>query len=211
MNKEEITPKIVDGNIHLPLTAEEKIEMIEFYFDCYFNTDQDVEEFASEYYYLTKSIISGQIPCQLEFLTGYKELMANQFPGYAEVLNQGIDDSVINRCERKGETPNTKINYLYRDGSNYKVHNEAVVEGILSKEQIGEIIACLDEGEYFIPSKVGLPERKFDEEDSEDDHPWFELNEDDFEVTEEVPTVSTTARELHRTFCARKNKWLKDW
>lgn len=31
---------------------------------------------------------------------------------------------------------NTKICYLYRDAGNYKVHNECVIQGELSKEQI---------------------------------------------------------------------------
>lgn len=31
---------------------------------------------------------------------------------------------------------NTKISYLYRDAYNYKVHNECIIVGELSKEQI---------------------------------------------------------------------------
>ena len=46
---------------------------------------------------------------------------------------------------------NTKICYLYRDAGNYKVHNECVIQGELSKEQIQSILDCCDMGEYFIP------------------------------------------------------------
>ena len=40
-------------------------------------------------------------------------------------------------------------------------------------------------GEYFIPRQVGMPERKFDEYDTEADHCWFELSKEGFEYTEQ--------------------------
>lgn len=52
---------------------------------------------------------------------------------------------------------NTRISYLYRDASNYKQHNEVVVPGTFTQEQIEAIIGCLDAGEYFIPVQVGFP------------------------------------------------------
>ena len=50
---------------------------------------------------------------------------------------------------------NTKICYLYRDAGNYKVHNECVIQGELSKEQIQSILDCCDMGEYFIQDRSG--------------------------------------------------------
>ena len=35
---------------------------------------------------------------------------------------------------------NTQIRYLYRDASNYKIHNECVVTGELMPEQIAQIM-----------------------------------------------------------------------
>lgn len=102
---------------------------------------------------------------------------------------------------------NTKISYLYRDASNYKVHNEVVISGTLSKEQRKAILDSLDEGENFVPSAVGLPEAKFDEYDSEDDGPWFELEEESFEDVHEKPTVSVTADELVGEFLRCKGNW----
>lgn len=93
MNKEEMCPQIVNGNIRLPLTAEEKVEMIEFYFDCYSNTDQDVEEFAPEFFCLTQSIISGQLPCRLRHLSEYKGLLVNQFPKYDEAITSALNET----------------------------------------------------------------------------------------------------------------------
>ena len=69
---------------------------------------------------------------------------------------------------------NTKIYYLYRDASNYKVLNHCVVKGLLTEEQKDIILSSLYEEEYFIPHKVGMPEKRFDKWDDELDHIWFE-------------------------------------
>lgn len=37
---------------------------------------------------------------------------------------------------------NTRISYLYRDAGNYKRWNEAVVEGIITLEQIDSIMGA---------------------------------------------------------------------
>lgn len=102
---------------------------------------------------------------------------------------------------------NTCIGYLYRDASNYKSYNEAVVKGVLSKEDISKIIECLDAGEWFVPSKVGLPEKRFDDGWTEDDHPYFELDEYDFSETDDDPTVEITAEELVKAFEEHQNDW----
>ena len=64
---------------------------------------------------------------------------------------------------------NTRINYLYRDACNYKRSNCAVVAGTLTDEEKKEIFQSLD-GEYFIPRQVGLPEVRFDDSPTVDDH-----------------------------------------
>lgn len=74
----------------------------------------------------------------------------------------------------KTEPQNTLITYLYRDASNYKKHNEAIVKGLMTPEQEERIWKSLQVGEYFIPHLVGLPEVRFEKE-TEDDHPYFEL------------------------------------
>ena len=81
---------------------------------------------------------------------------------------------------------NTRIHYLYRDADNYKVQNECVILGEMTEEQEQRIIACLDEEEYFVPSRVGMPERKFDTE-TDSDHPWFEWER--IEETGQKPTL----------------------
>ena len=102
---------------------------------------------------------------------------------------------------------NTKISYLYRDADNYKVYNECIVQGEISEEQIKKILDCCDTGEYFIPRQVGLPERKFDEYDTEADHCWFELSQEGFEYTEQPANVSLTAQQLTENFSACRDNW----
>lgn len=107
---------------------------------------------------------------------------------------------------------NTRISYLYRDASNYKMQNAAVVFGSISEDQIGIIIDCLDGGEYFIPNQVGLPEERFAEW-TEDDHCWFELHSDGFTATREEPGVDMSIDELIGKFLEAKGNWreIEQW
>lgn len=102
---------------------------------------------------------------------------------------------------------NTKISYLYRDGDNYKSWNEAIVSGTLTSNDIQRIIECLDSGEFFVPSVVGLPEKRFDDGLTEADHIWFELCAGSFESTEAAPTVLISAQVLLRRFLAAAGHW----
>ena len=102
---------------------------------------------------------------------------------------------------------NTKIEYLYRDADNYKVHNMCVVYGEVTDQQKEVIINSLEEGEYFIPAKVGLPERRFENYDPEVDHKWFELCTDSFDDTDLPPTVNITAAELADSFARWAGRW----
>lgn len=101
---------------------------------------------------------------------------------------------------------NTCIQYLYRDSSNYKKLNQAVVSGCISNKQIDRIIDCLNESEFFIPRQVGLPEERF-EEITEDDGCWFELAKENFSHTNEMPTVDLSSDELVTNFVKAKGNW----
>lgn len=101
---------------------------------------------------------------------------------------------------------NTRISYLYRDASNYKVPNEVVVAGSITEHQIDIIMGCLDGGEFFIPGQVGLPENRFDKW-TRDDHCWFELQKDGFAAADEVPDTYMTVDELVGAFLAAKGNW----
>lgn len=123
----------------------------------------------------------------------------------------GRNEQIDNVCVRLFTPHNTQIDYLYRDDSNYKVPNHAVVKGEITDTQIKEIMDCLDGGEYFIPSQVGLPEEKFSTE-TEDDHPWFELQSDGFTITDKPATETLiTVEELVQNFLDAKGNWKEDF
>lgn len=99
---------------------------------------------------------------------------------------------------------NTKISYLYRDADNYKMRHEVVIAGSMSEEQEKAIEDSLDEGVYFIPSQVGLPDDRFGSV-TEADHPWFEWV--GVEPTADRPTLHVTAEELTAKFVDAANGW----
>lgn len=101
---------------------------------------------------------------------------------------------------------NTKISYLYRDADNYKVRHEVVIAGSVSEEQEKAIEDSLDEGVYFIPSQVGLPDDRFGNV-TEADHPWFEWV--GVEPTADRPTLHVTAEELTAKFVDAANGWME--
>lgn len=100
---------------------------------------------------------------------------------------------------------NTRINYLYRDASNYKVLNTAVIRGELSEADQQIILSCLEDGEYFIPSQVGLDEERFGSW-TEDDHCWFEMSPGFAEPTNAAPGNLDCAQ-LVANFLAAKDNW----
>ena len=93
---------------------------------------------------------------------------------------------------------NTKIEYLYRDASNYKKINQVIVSGTFDEAQKESIQDCLSDGEYFIPKQVGFPEIRFDKL-TEDDHCWFELS---------LPAeIQMSAEDVVNAFLAAKDNW----
>lgn len=101
---------------------------------------------------------------------------------------------------------NTKISFLYRDGSNYKSYNSVIVAGTFTDDEINQILDCLDSGDYFIPEQIGFPVERFGSI-TEDDHCWCELTAYDFEPTEDAPTVEMSADDVLKAFLAAKGNW----
>lgn len=133
--------------------------------------------------------------------------------GTEAVIEEGYSWSDIVKHHENGDefgmelvTKNTRISYLYRDASNYKQHNEVVVSGTFTPEQIEAIIGCLDAGEYFIPVQVGFPEERF-EKITEDDHCWFELSRDGFEETDAEANIDMAPSEVVAKFLEAKGNW----
>lgn len=99
---------------------------------------------------------------------------------------------------------NTVINYMYRDGADWKNIQCAVLSGVLSDEQKQAIKDACDSGEYFIPRQVGLPEERFSEI-TEDDHCWFEFLS--LEDTDKPVTELISAKEMYENFVSVKGNW----
>ena len=104
---------------------------------------------------------------------------------------------------------NTKIFYLYRVASNFKVLNACVIRGPITNDEIERILESCNRSEAFIPRVVGMPEKRFSSI-SQDDQPWFEfLDESSFTETAEEPTLDITAAELAAQFqkAHDNNEW----
>ena len=55
--------------LHNKLGKDKKYKLLKLFFDSYYNTDHDTEEFACEYYSVVDLIINkGIIPLELEYL-----------------------------------------------------------------------------------------------------------------------------------------------
>ena len=75
-----------------------------------------------------------------------------------------------------GDKRNTKFEYMYRDASNYKVWEDVVLEGLLTKDEKEAIQSKLYDGELFVPEAVGVDALQTREwELNEDDHPYHEF------------------------------------
>lgn len=82
---------------------------------------------------------------------------------------------------------NTRIQYLYRDGSNYKKWAQSVISGEISMAQVEPLLLP---DRLFIPSEVGLKDLQ-EEPLGEDDHIWHELQE--LEYTDAKPDAEVDA------------------
>lgn len=89
---------------------------------------------------------------------------------------------------------NTKLEYLYRDASNYKEFKEVVIKGSLHK---ADLAPYLHEAEFFVPSEVGLPDLQHGKW-SEDDHIWHEI--ESLTVVDEEHTLNISAVSLLHAF-----------
>jgi len=85
---------------------------------------------------------------------------------------------------------NTRVEYLYRDGSNYKQWGAVVFRGECDGSLARRLFAALDRGEFLIADQVRLPELFFtDRPLYADDHCWHEMGE--------VTATSAVADDLH--------------
>ena len=100
---------------------------------------------------------------------------------------------------------NTRLNYLYRDASNWKCSQNVVLPGVMTDETFLALTECCEDSEeMFIPEQVGLPLIR-DWETTKDDHPYCELV--DFELVHDYPTTDITIVKLLVAFRKAKDNW----
>lgn len=80
-----------NGTVYANLTDEEKEILIQLFYDLYFNTDKDSEEFGHEFFTLVGTILSGSIPLKLEHLVDFEEAIIDSVPRL-ETLFEGKED-----------------------------------------------------------------------------------------------------------------------
>lgn len=97
---------------------------------------------------------------------------------------------------KDGSQMNTRFEYLYRDGENYKQYNEVVIEGEFTLEQLQPHLYW---GQFFMPSEVGLEDLQ-QHPYRDCDHVWHELCS--AEPTWDEPTIELNAGEIVSRFCA---------
>lgn len=97
---------------------------------------------------------------------------------------------------------NTKIEYLYRDIANWKQYGEAIFRGEITEEEKNAILDNLHEGNFFIPSQVGLNslQEGMPKESKDMNHIWHDLDADDIKLTSEEPTQAKTITEFAQLF-----------
>ena len=100
---------------------------------------------------------------------------------------------------------NTRFSYQYTDANNYKNFDDVIIAGHVSFSQLEPL---LHEGEFFIPSEVGLPDLQ-NLPLTYDDHIWHTVTS--VEPTEEKETVSIGAKHFLALFAnVSKNNWNED-
>lgn len=110
------------------------------------------------------------------------------------------------------EMPNTKITYMYRDGSNYKVGHSVVLAGRFDCNDVAAFLGALSEGS-LVPGQVGLKDLQDSFEgcesewDPELDHPFHKIEE--IAATSDAPSETLTAAEFVKKVC--DVEWDYEW
>lgn len=102
---------------------------------------------------------------------------------------------------------NTRIFLHYRDASNYKATQFAVVSGRLTQDQFETMGRTLSDGEFMIPSQVGLPDIQSELTGSwsDDDHVFHTIV--GIEMTEDAPTVEQSVEGMVAAWPKAEGEW----
>lgn len=81
----DILNKIEPARLSIPnvsMADSTKAQMIKFFYDRYYNTNQDAINFAEEFYFVVGEISIGMVPIKLERLTGFLDDLTKEFPEF---------------------------------------------------------------------------------------------------------------------------------
>lgn len=114
----------------------------------------------------------------------------------------GISEIIDVESFAKGGA-NTEVSYMYRDADNYKVSRRVVLGGTITVAKAMEIVRALDEGQYFVPSEIGLEDIQGGflagaDWNEQVDHPFHELT--GIALTDDEPFGDMTAAKFHERF-----------
>lgn len=96
----------------------------------------------------------------------------------------------------------TRVDYMYRDASNYKFHGEFVVSGTLLRLHLEDF---LFDGEFFVPHEIGLA-HLLTYSMNEDDHYLHTFER--FHKTEAAEVLCSAEDFIGRVKQANKKGWL---
>lgn len=107
---------------------------------------------------------------------------------------------------------NVRMEYLYRDASNYKAYAPPLImAGPATEADLARIRAALDVDGLFICEQVGLPPAEFETGAFglyEDDHAWHELSV--LELTNAAPNTPITFADIQLRF-ASVGEWNSEY
>lgn len=100
---------------------------------------------------------------------------------------------------------NTKIEYMYCDGSNYKFYGDFTVQGSLTEDDIKQY---LHDHEFFIPHEVGL-DHLLNLPMNQDDHYLHTF--ESFEATKETLSMCNSDEFIKRMKTADEKGWFSSF
>lgn|SRR3546814_846193 len=98
---------------------------------------------------------------------------------------------------------NTVIDYMYRDGSNWKTGAQVIFAGRITRDEISMILNARYDDGWFIPGQVGMTDLQ-EGWDSQLDHPFHEIC--GFELTLAAPDDPREISQFVREFTSVKWK-----
>jgi hypothetical protein len=91
---EVIEPKRILLEVPTPFTDKDKLLLITSFHEWYYNTDQNDEVYAEEYYSVVDDIMHNQVPVKLLYLTDYIDLLIDLFPGLEYQIKKRLEETV---------------------------------------------------------------------------------------------------------------------